>query len=63
MFLPPKTKFRKQHRGHLRGNSTSNQLVFGEFGLQALEPVWLKSNQIESARRSIIKHVRKTGKL
>lgn len=63
MLLPKKSKFRKQHRGRLCGKSTANKIVFGDIGLQALEPVWLKSNQIEATRRSITGHVRKTGKL
>ena len=64
MLLPKRTKFRKQHRGRLKGvASKSNSVVFGDFGIQALEPVWLTSRQIEATRRSITRSVRKTGKI
>ena len=64
MLLPKRTKFRKMHRGRLKGVATrSNKVVFGEFGLQALEPTWITSRQIEATRRSITRYVRKTGKI
>lgn len=63
MLLPKRTKFRKIHRGRLRGVSTADTIVFGEYGIQALEPVWLTSRQIEATRRSITRYVRKTGKI
>jgi large subunit ribosomal protein L16 len=63
MLIPKRTKFRKIHRGKLKGKSRANVLVFGEFGLQAQEPVWLTSRQIEATRRSITRYVRRTGKL
>ena len=63
MLLPKRTKFRKVHRGRLKGVSTANTVVFGEHGIQALEPVWLTSRQIEATRRSITRYVRKTGKI
>lgn len=63
MLLPKRTKFRKVHRGRLRGTSSANTIVFGEYGIQALEPVWLTSRQIEATRRSITRYVRKTGKI
>jgi large subunit ribosomal protein L16 len=64
MLLPKRTKFRKMHRGRLKGVATrANTIVFGDFGLQALEPVWLTSRQIEATRRSITRYVRRTGKL
>jgi len=63
MLLPKRTKFRKMHRGKMRGVSTANTIVFGEFGIQAQEPVWLTSRQIEATRRSITRYVRRTGKL
>ena len=64
MLLPKRTKFRKIHRGRLKGTATkANTIVFGEFGIQALEPVWLTSRQIEATRRSITRYVRKTGKI
>jgi large subunit ribosomal protein L16 len=63
MLLPKRTKFRKVHRGRLKGISTANKINFGEYGIQALEPVWLTSRQIEATRRSITRYVRKTGKI
>ena len=63
MLQPKRTKFRKVHRGRLKGTSTANTVVFGEYGIQALEPVWLTSRQIEATRRSITRYVRKTGKI
>jgi|TARA_B110000503_G_scaffold128421_1_gene199425 large subunit ribosomal protein L16 len=63
MLLPKRTKFRRVHRGRLKGTSTANTVAFGEFGIQALEPVWLTSRQIEATRRSITRSVRRTGKI
>ena len=63
MLLPKRTKFRKMHRGSMKGVSKANSIVFGEFGIQAQEPVWLTSRQIEATRRSITRYVRRTGKL
>ena len=63
MLLPKRSKFRKVHRGRLKGCSTANTIVFGEHGLQAQEPVWLTSRQIEATRRSITRYVRKNGKI
>jgi large subunit ribosomal protein L16 len=52
------------HRGRLKGIATkANTVVFGDFGLQALEPTWLTSRQIEATRRSITRYVRRTGKI
>ena len=63
MLLPKRTKFRRLHRGRLKGTSTANTVVFGQYGIQALEPIWLTSRQIEATRRSITRYVRRTGKL
>lgn len=63
MLLPKRTKFRKQHRGRFKGTSKADTIIFGEHGLQALEPVWLTSRQIEATRRSITRYVRRTGKI
>lgn len=64
MLIPKRTKFRKMHRGRLKGIATKgNKIIFGDFGLQALEPIWLTSRQIEATRRSITRYVRKTGKI
>ena len=64
MLLPKRTKFRRVHRGRMKGVATkSNKIVFGDFGLQATEPIWLTSRQIEATRRSITRYVRRTGKI
>jgi len=64
MLLPKRTKFRKVHRGRFKGIATrANKIVFGDFAIQALDPIWLTSRQIESTRRSITRHVRRTGKM
>ncbi len=63
MLMPKRVKYRKQFRGRMRGKATRGaELAFGEFGLQALEPHWITSRQIEAARTSIVRHVRRRGK-
>lgn len=64
MLSPKKSKFRKQHRGRMKGNATKgNKISFGDYGLQALEATWLTSQQIEATRRTITRHVKRGGKL
>lgn len=63
MLFPKRTNYRKVHRGRLKGISTADRVLFGEYGLKATQPVWLTSRQIESTRRSIIRYVRRTGKI
>jgi len=64
MLSPRRTKFRKQHRGRMRGNANrGNTINFGDFALQATEPCWITSRQIEAARRAITRYVRRGGKL
>lgn len=64
MLSPKRTKFRKQHRGRMKGEaSKGNQIAFGDYALQALEPVWLTSRQIEATRRTITRYVKRGGKL
>jgi len=63
MLFPKRTKFRKVHRGRFFGYSRANKVLFGEYGLQACYYAWLTSRQIEATRRSIIRYVRKTGKI
>jgi large subunit ribosomal protein L16 len=64
LLMPKKFKYRKVHRGRMTGKATSgNYLVFGRYGLQALEPVWMKSNQIEAARITLSKFIKKSGKI
>jgi large subunit ribosomal protein L16 len=64
MLSPKRTKFRKQHRGRLKGKALrGNTIAFGEFGLQALEPCWITARQIESGRRVLTRYVKRGGKL
>lgn len=63
-YNPKRTKFRKQHRGRMKGISTrGNSICFGKFALQALEPAWITSRQIEAGRRAITRYARRGGKL
>lgn len=64
MLSPRRTKFRKQQRGRMRGAATrGNTLSFGDFGLQALEPAWITSRQIEAGRRAMTRYIRRGGKI
>ena len=64
MLSPKRTKYRKMHRGRLKGKACrNNKLDYGTYGIQALEPVWLTSRQIEAVRRTISRYTKKTGKL
>lgn len=64
MLSPKKTKFRKQHRGRLKGKaSRGNTINFGDYAIQALEPTWLTSRQIEATRRTITRYTKRGGKL
>lgn len=61
---PKRTKYRKFHRGRMRGKATrGNTLAFGDYGLQALEPTWITSRQIEATRRTITRYTKRGGKL
>lgn len=64
MLSPKRTKYRKQQRGRLRGKTIQKKyLVFGDYGLQAQEPVWLTARQIEATRRTITRYTKRGGKL
>ncbi|PSO54827.1 MAG: 50S ribosomal protein L16 [Cyanobacteria bacterium QS_7_48_42] len=64
MLSPKRTKFRKQHRGRLKGVATrGTQVNFGDFALQATEPCWMTSRQIEAARRAMNRYIRRGGKI
>lgn len=64
MLIPKRAKYRKQFRGRMRGYSWRGSTVtHGEYGLQALEPCWMTSRQIEAARRAIVRYVRRGGKV
>ena len=63
MLSPKRTKYRKMHRGRMKGKACrNNQLHHGDYGLQALEPVWLTSRQIETVRRTISRYTKRAGK-
>ncbi len=64
MLMPRKVKHRKQHRGRMRGQALrGSSLVFGEYGLQALEPCWITARQVEAGRIAITRHAKRRGKL
>ncbi|MBD2179569.1 MULTISPECIES: 50S ribosomal protein L16 [Oscillatoriophycideae] len=64
MLSPRRTKFRKQQRGRMEGLATrGSELNFGDFGLQALEPAWITSRQIEASRRAMTRYIRRGGKI
>src|ERR687884_535182 len=64
MLMPKRTKFRKQHRGKMRGFSKGGtQVNFGDYGLQAVEAGWITNRQIEAARVAITRHVRRGGRV
>ncbi len=62
MLQPKRVKYRKSQKGRRRGKANAgNTVVFGDFGLQALESAWLTARQIEAARRAITRYVRRGG--
>ena len=64
MLTPKRTKYRKYHRGRMRGTKTrGNAICFGNFALQALEPSWITSRQIEASRRTITRYTKRGAKL
>ncbi|MEE8583019.1 MAG: 50S ribosomal protein L16 [Dehalococcoidales bacterium] len=64
MLQPKRVKYRKSHKGHRRGAAHSGtEVIFGDFGLQALGAAWVTSRQIEAARRAITHHLRRGGKV
>ena len=65
MILSPKrTKYKKYHRGRMRGKAIrGNEISFGDYALQALEPTWITSRQIEAARRTITRYTKRDASL
>ena len=64
MLMPKRTKYRKMMRGRMTGTASRGATIaFGEFGLQALEPAWVSSRQIEAARRAITNYLKRGGKV
>lgn len=64
MLMPKRVKYRKVHRGRMKGKALrGNTITYGEYGLQALEPSWITSNQIEAARRAMTRYIRRGGNI
>ncbi len=62
MLMPKRVKYRKQFRGRMRGKAGRGNVVsFGEIGLQAMEPCWMTSRQIEACRRTMVRYMRRRG--
>ena len=64
MLLPKRVKYRKQMRGRMTGKATrGNTVTYGQFGLQAMEPAWITSNQIEAARVAMTRYTKRGGQV
>ena len=64
MLMPKRVKRRKQFRGSMRGKALrGNTISYGEFGIVAMEPCWIRSNQIEAARIAMTRHIKRGGKV
>ncbi len=64
MLMPKRVKYRKQFRGRMKGQATrGNTVTYGEYGIVALEPSWIKSNQIEAARIAMNRYMKRGGKV
>ncbi len=64
MLIPKRVKFRRQHRGRMKGKAQAgNQIAFGEYGMQAIEPAWITNQQIESARVAMTRYIKRGGKV
>ncbi len=64
MLMPKRVKYRKVHRGRMKGKAlTGNKVAYGDFGLVAEEPAWIRSNQIEAARVAMTRYCKRFGKV
>ncbi len=64
MLMPKRVKYRRVHRGRLTGTATRGTTVnYGDFGLKALEPAWITSNQIEAARIAMTRYIKRGGQV
>lgn len=62
--MPKRVKYRRVHRGRMKGKALrGNTLTYGGYGLQALEPAWITSNQIEAARRAMTRYIKRGGNI
>jgi large subunit ribosomal protein L16 len=64
MLMPKRVKFRRVQRGRMKGKATrGNKIISGEFGLVAMEPAWITSNQIEAARVAMTRYIKRGGQV
>jgi large subunit ribosomal protein L16 len=64
MLIPKRVKFRRQHRGRMKGKAQAgNEIAFGEYGMQAVEPAWITNQQIEAARIAMTRYIKRGGKV
>ena len=64
MLIPKRVKYRRVHRGRMKGKATRGNVVsYGEYGLQAVDPGWITSNQIEAARIAMTRYIKRGGKV
>ena len=64
LLFPKRTKYRKSHRGRMKGKATrGNDIVFGDYGIQALAPAWITGRQIESCRTTITRQTHRDSKI
>ena len=64
MLLPKRVKYRRVHRGRMKGKAyRGNKVTYGDYGLQALEPAWITSNQIEAARIAMTRYIKRGGQV
>lgn len=64
MLMPKRVKYRRVHRGRMTGKATrGNEVCYGQYGIQALQPAWLTSNQIEAARIAMTRYTKRFGKV
>ncbi|KXB46242.1 ribosomal protein L16 [Tissierellia bacterium KA00581] len=64
MLMPKRVKYRRVHRGRMTGKALrGNTISYGDYAIQALEPCWMTSNQIESARRAMTRYIKRGGKI
>ena len=64
MLMPKRVKYRRLHRGRMKGKTTKgNTVTYGDYGLVALEPAWITANQIEAARVAMTRYIKRGGKV
>ena len=64
MLMPKRSKYRRVQRGRMKGKATrGNTVTYGEYGLQAMEPAWITSNQIEAARIAMTRYIKRGGQV